>query len=76
MKFNQYDAVTLKRIHMPIAQLDDEFNLRAPKVGDVAYIVEVYSNPARYDLECSDANGITQWLLSFRPDEIELELVR
>ena len=74
MKFSQYDTVTIKRILVPIALLHDEFNSRPPAVGDVACIVEVYANPSGYEIECSDANGITQWLMAFGPDEVELGL--
>jgi len=73
MIFKQYDAVRIVAIKVPRAQFRDEFNLRRPKVGDVACIVEVYSNPDGYELECSDANGITQWLIAFGPEEIEVE---
>jgi len=75
MKFKQYDAVRLKGILAPIAQLNDEFNLRSPKTGDVAYIIEIYENPLGYELEYSDADGITQWLMAFQPHEVELEFV-
>ena len=74
MKFSQYDTVTVKRILVPIASLHNQFDLRSPMVGDVAYIVEVYSDPSGYELECSDVNGITQWLIAFGPDQVELEL--
>lgn len=56
--------------------LADEFNLRQPEVGDIATIVELYSSPSGYELECSDANGITQWLMAFRPEDVVLELRR
>jgi hypothetical protein len=74
MKFSQYDTVTVKRILVPIASQHNQFDLRPPMVGDVACIVEVYTDPAGYELECSDANGITQWLIAFAPDEVELAL--
>ena len=75
-KFKQYDAVRLARFIAPPLQSHDKFNLRPPMVGDIAYIVEVYSNPIGYELECSDSYGITQWLMAFSPDEIELEFVK
>lgn len=75
MIFKQYDAVRVIKINVPSVQIDDAFNLRAPRVGDVAYIVEAYSNPKGYELECCDSDGITRWLRAFGPDEIELELV-
>jgi len=76
MKLKQYDTVKLIGLHVPTPLLADAFNLRQPVIGDVAAIVEVYSNPSGYELECSDRNGITQWLMAFRPDDIELELHR
>jgi hypothetical protein len=76
MKFQQYDVVRLLGLGLPLPELADEFNLRQPIVGDVATIVEIYSEPAGYELECSDGNGITQWLMAVAPDEIELELVQ
>ena len=75
MNFKQYDAVRLKRINVQIPCADEEFNLRPPKIDDLACIIEVYTNPFGYELECSDANGITQWLMSFGPEDVELELV-
>jgi hypothetical protein len=57
-------------------QVSDAFNLRQPAIGDVATIVEIYSNPPGYELERNDENGITQWLLAFGPDDVELDLVQ
>lgn len=75
MNFRQYDVVKLTKLLAPLDDSDDEFNLRQPVVGDVATIIEVYSKPPGYELECSDHNGITLWLMAFHPDDIELELV-
>lgn len=75
MKFKQYDAVRVKSILVPIESLNDELNRKSPKVGDVAYIIEIYENPPGYELECSDADGITQWLKVFRPHDVEFEFV-
>lgn len=57
MKFEQYDEVRLKKLHVPLTESVDEFNLRLPVLGDVATIVEIYSKPPGYELECSDSNG-------------------
>ena len=54
---------------------DDEFNLRRPALGDVATIIEICATPPGYELECCDHNGITQWMMAFPTDAIELELV-
>jgi hypothetical protein len=76
MNFKQYDAVKLMRINVQIPDEDVESNLRPPKIGDIAYIIEVYVNPPGYELECSDEHGITQWLMSFGPDDVEMELAK
>lgn len=76
MQFKQYDVVELKALHVEASNVSDAFNLRRPAIGDVASIVEIYSNPPGYELECSDESGITQWLLAFGPDDVELDLVQ
>ena len=75
MKFNQYDVARLKCINAPIPELDNEFNWRRPVLGDIATIIEIYARPLDYELECCDWNGITEWMMAFPPDDIELELV-
>ncbi len=75
MKFKQYDIVRLNGVLVPIPESCDEFNLRRPASGDVATIIEIYSNPPGYELECSDSDGITQWMMAFRSEDIELELL-
>jgi hypothetical protein len=74
MEFKQYDVVRIAAFKVEQPELVDETNLRQPVVGDVATIIELYSSPSGYELECSDANGITQWLMAFRPEEVVLEL--
>ena len=76
MKFKQYDVVRIMAFSVEQAVLADESNLRRPEVGDIATIIELYSSPSGYELECSDANGITQWLMAFRPEDVVLELRR
>jgi hypothetical protein len=75
MKFKQYDVVRVMALHVEATKASDAFNLRSPAIGDVATIIEIYSKPPGYELECSDGNGITQWLMAYGPDDIELELV-
>jgi hypothetical protein len=42
---------------------------RAPAVGDVGTILEVYADA--FEVECSDSsNGNTIWLAAMHPDEI------
>jgi len=74
MQFRQYDVVRVKALTVQPNTPLDEFNRRQPVIGDVATIVEIYSSPPGYELECSDADGITQWLIAFGPDDVELEL--
>jgi hypothetical protein len=51
------------------------FSKRAPRVGDVCYIIEVYEGPRRgLELECSDPRtGETEWMETFDEAEIGLE---
>ena len=45
---------------------------RNPSVGDVGTVVEVYSDPIGYEVECCAAgDGITSWLEPMYPGEIE-----
>jgi hypothetical protein len=70
-----YDVVKIKKLHKPIDFQSDEISVRAPIVGDVATVIEVYTTPPGYELECSGKHGITIWLHAFEPEEVELELV-
>ena len=76
MEFKQYDTVRVINILSQKKMMKAEFDLVEPKAGDIAAIVEVYTNPILgYELECVDKDGITQWLVTFEPNEIEMELV-
>jgi hypothetical protein len=57
MRFAQCDVVKIKAILKEVRFKPDGVNRRVPRVGDVATITEVYSVPAGYELECSDANA-------------------
>jgi hypothetical protein len=70
-----YDMVTIKKLHKPIDFQSDGISVRAPIVGDVAAVIEVYTTPPGYELECSEKDGITLWLHAFAPEEVELEVV-
>lgn len=74
MSLKLYDAVRVNKINVPLPYAKDWLNVRNPEIGDIAYIIEIYCNPPGYELECSDESGITQWLMSFAPEEVELEL--
>ncbi len=74
MKFKQYD--TVKIIELVNPEKKSEFDPSVPKIGDIAAIVEIYTKPSiGYELECSDQEGITQWLVTFGPEEVVMELV-
>jgi hypothetical protein len=75
MAIAQYDVVRVTKLRTPKRQLADASNLRAPAVGDIATVLEIYDHPAGYKLECSDENGITQWLVAFRAEDIDLQPV-
>jgi hypothetical protein len=70
-----YDVVRIKKLRKPIDFQPDRTSVRAPCVGDVATVIDVYSNPPGYELECSGEDGITIWLWSFAPEDVELEVV-
>ncbi len=76
MQFRQYDVVKIVEIISLVKVVKSPFNLRAPKVGDIATIVEIYSSPClAYEVECADDAGITQWLITFKPTEIGMVLL-
>ena len=70
-----YDVVRIKELRQPVDFQPDGTSVRAPSVGDVAAVIEVYSNPPGYELECSGKDGITIWIWSFAPEDVELEVV-
>ena len=76
MRYKQYSVVRLIRIKKRFSEEELSFGKRAPRVGDLATIVEVYEKPEiGYELECSDESGITDWLVTFSPEEAEFELI-
>lgn len=76
MRFSQFDVVRLTNIHKPLALQNDGINRRLPKIGDVAAVVEIYPCPLGYELECTDEEGVTEWLLTFASTDIDLEIVK
>jgi len=70
-----YDVVRIKELRKPVDFQPDGISVRAPSVGDVAAVIEVYSKPPGYELECSGKDGSTIWLWSFMPEDVELEVV-
>ncbi|WP_298769157.1 hypothetical protein [uncultured Shewanella sp.] len=74
MKFAQYDEVKLIKIINQKVMTKKGWGYRDPEVGDIATIIEIYSNPeVAYHLECNDENGATAWDLMVIPDDIELK---
>ncbi len=74
--FAALDVVRLVRFVKTFEYVKDPNNRRRPKVGDIATILQVYrSGTLGYKLECKNGRGETQWMLSFRIDEIDLELM-
>lgn len=71
----QYDVVRLKALREPVHFESDGISGRAPRVGDVAVIIEFYKNPSGYELECSGGDGITKWPRAFSPNDIEFEKI-
>ena len=72
--FKQYDVIRVIEILTPKEFHADSFNSRPPRVGDEATIVEVYLEPGLgFELECCDPSGVSLWLQTFGPDDLEVE---
>lgn len=72
LSISQYDVVRVIRIRD--ARFDDAkvFYQRHPRVGDVGTVVEVYTNPIGFEVECCAAgDGKTTWLDAMYPEELE-----
>lgn len=65
----QFDVVKVTTIRGDRFAGAEVFDKRAPAVGDVGTILEVYANA--YEVECSDSDGSTVWLEAMYPEEIE-----
>ena len=70
-----YEAYRIKAFRQPIRSDLGEGDLRKPQVGDIAWVIEIYEDSPGYELECSDRNGITEWMQALAPGEIVLEKV-
>lgn len=70
-----YDVVRIKALRHAMDFVPDAFNMRLPRIGDIATVLEIYTTPPGYELECCDSNGITEWLHAFPLEDIELEKV-
>ena len=69
----QYDMVRVVQIcNNRFAESSPRYQ-RHPLVGDVGTVLEVYSEPAGFEIECCAAgDGHTTWLEAMLPDEIEI----
>ena len=72
----QFDVVKIISIHKENIVSGSAQNMRRPKIGDLATIIEIYQDPKGYELECVDNDGNTIWISAFSLTEIELELVK
>lgn len=75
MGFKAFDVVRVTAINTDKLLVSDAFNTRAPKVGDIATILEVYGDPYGFELECCDIAGNTEWLIGVQEKDVRIELV-
>lgn len=64
----QLDVVKVTAIRGDRFAGEQLFDKRAPMVGDVGTILEVYADA--YEVECSDSDGSTIWVEAMYPDEL------
>jgi len=75
-KFNQYDFVKIVRINKQFSKEECTLGKRIPKVGDKASIIEVYEKPCLgYELESTNEQGETNWLVTINSEDLEMELI-
>ena len=69
---SQYDVVRVVRIRDARFEAARVLYQRHPHVGDMGTVVEVYSNPIGFVVECCTAgDGYTTWLNTMYPEELE-----
>ena len=74
----QYSVVRIVALHTDFDQsnVENGFDRRIPRVGDLVAIIEVYRSPSLgYELECSAPDGTNEWLVTFAPGDAEFEVV-
>ena len=78
MLFSQYDVVRiLDLVSSPLSRASSSgIGEETPSVGDIATVLEVYSNPPGYELECCSVDGSTRWVMAFAPSDLVLEKVQ
>ena len=74
---HQYDVVQITALNEQFSSSSVWLGSNAPTVGDEATVIEVYEQPSlAYDLECVASDGSTKWATTFKPGDVDLELVR
>ena len=68
MRLPLLDEVRVTAIRAHRFDGEPVFEQRHPRVGDVGVILAVHADA--YEVECSDADGITIWLEAMHDDEI------
>ena len=74
-EIKQYDVVRIVRILNDAAARESPFGQRPPRIGDEATVLEIYTDPPGYELECSGSDGVTIWLGGYSPNDLELQRV-
>ncbi|WP_046006801.1 hypothetical protein [Pseudoalteromonas rubra] len=69
----QYSVVRIKSLNKEFQHSEQSFGSRAPQIGDVGTIIDVYDDCL--EIECSDEKGVTLWLELFEPNDADLELL-
>jgi hypothetical protein len=73
----QYDYVRITAIHRNFSKAECRPGTRAPKIGDIAAVIEIYNNPARgYELESVNERGETEWLITVAAADLVFEKIR
>ncbi|MEI8373441.1 MAG: hypothetical protein WCJ35_11495 [Planctomycetota bacterium] len=73
--FSMYDEVRVVKVLSKAAMERFPQDQRPPQPGDTATILEIYTRPPGYELECCDDQGMTIWLGGYGPDDLELERI-
>jgi hypothetical protein len=78
MRITQYSTVKIVALHRKFDESNVQrgFDRRLPQIGDLATVVEVYRSPTLgYELECSNSDATSEWLITFSLGDAEFEVV-
>ena len=76
MDYKLYSVVKIKTQHKSFSAENISMGGGEPKEGDLATIIEAYESPSLgYELECSNDNGVIEWLAAFSREVAELETI-